>query len=130
VTPVPVAIPPDQAAPRVGVTCTRVMKVRTFRRTGATFTVFSSDKTIQNTFTAELLGRVHAVKSFSKAAVGDLVLATRSARFVGKRKVTLKPSPRYRAHLRKGQRIRLRVTVTDQAHNRAAKIVTCRLMWG
>jgi hypothetical protein len=127
VTPVPAAVPPDQTPSRVGVTYTKVMKVRTFRRKGATFTVFSSDKTIQNTVTAEMLGRVHSVKSFSKAAVGDLLLASRSARFVGKKKLTLKPSKRYRAHLRKGQRIRLRVIVTDQAHNRATKIVTIRL---
>ena len=127
VTAVPVAIAPDQTAPKVGVTYTKVIRLSTFRRKGATFTVFSSDKTIQNTFTAEMLGRVRSVKSFSKAAVGDLLLATRSARFVGKRKVTLKPSKRYRAHLRKGQRIRLRVTVTDQARNRAARIVTIRL---
>jgi hypothetical protein len=89
--------------------------------------VFSSDKTVQDTLTAELLGRVRSVKSFSKAAVGDLLLATKSARFVGKRKLTLKPSKRYRSHLRKGQRIRLRLTVYDQARNRAAKIVTIRL---
>lgn len=127
VTAVPVAIAPDQTAPKVGVTYTKVIRLSTFRRKGATFTVFSSDKTIQNTFTAEMLGRVRSVKSFSKAAVGDLLLATRSARFVGKRKVTLKPSKRYRAHLRKGQRIRLRITVTDQARNRAARIVTIRL---
>jgi hypothetical protein len=127
VTAVPVAIAPDQTAPRVGVTYTKVVRLRTFRRKGATFTVFSSDKTIQNTFTAEMLGRVRSVKSFSKAAVGDLLLAKRSARFVGKRKVTLKPSRRYRAHLRRGQRLRLRVTITDQARNRAAKIVTIRL---
>jgi hypothetical protein len=127
VTTVPVAIGPDQTAPTVGVNYTKVMKVGTFRRKGATFTVFSSDKTIQNTVTAEMLGRVHSVKSFSKAAVGDLLLASRSARFVGKKKLTLKPSKRYRAHLRKGQRIRLRVTVTDQARNRATKIVTIRL---
>jgi Ca2+-binding RTX toxin-like protein len=127
VTAVPVAIAPDQTPSRVGVTYTKVMKVRTFRRKGATFTVFSSDKTIQNTVTAEMLGRVRSVKSFSKAAVGDLLLASRSARFVGKKKLTLKPSKRYRAHLRKGQRIRLRVIVTDQAHNRATKVVTLRL---
>jgi hypothetical protein len=127
VTAVPVAIAPDQTPSRVGVTYTKVMKVRTFRRKGATFTVFSSDKTIQNTVTAEMLGRVRSVKSFSEAAVGDLLLASRSARFVGKKKLTLKPSKRYRAHLRKGQHIRLRVTVTDQAHNRASKIVTIRL---
>jgi hypothetical protein len=127
VTPVPAAIGPDQTAPKVGVNYTKVMKLRTFRRRGATFTVFSSDKTIQNTFTAEMLGRVRSVKSFSTAAVGDLLLASRSARFVGKQKLTLKPSRRYRAHLRKGQRIRLRVTVTDQARNRATKIVTIRL---
>ncbi|HEX5901072.1 MAG TPA: calcium-binding protein [Solirubrobacteraceae bacterium] len=124
---VPVAIGPDQTPSRVGVTYTKVIRVRTFRRKGASFTVFSSDKTIQNTVTAELLGRVRSVKSFSKAAVGDLLLASRSSRFVGKKKLTLKPSRRYRAHLRKGQRIRLRVTVTDQAHNRAARIVTIRL---
>ena len=86
VTAVPVAIPPDRRPPKVGVTYTKVMRLSTFRRKGTTFTVFSSDKTIQNTFTAEMLGRVRSVKSFSKAAVGDLLLATRSARFVGKRK--------------------------------------------
>jgi hemolysin type calcium-binding protein len=127
VTPVPAAVAPDQTAPRVGITYTKVMKVRTFRRRGATLTVFSSDKTIQNTVTAEMLGRVRSVKSFSKAAVGDLLLASRSARFAAKKKLTLKPSKRYRAHLRKGQRIRLRVTITDQARNRATKIVTIRL---
>jgi Ca2+-binding RTX toxin-like protein len=127
VTPVPVAIAPDQTAPTVGVTYTKVMKVRTFRRRGATLTVFSSDKTIQNTVTAELLGRVRSVKSFSTAAVGDLLLASRSARFVGKQRLTLKPSTRYRAHLRRGQHIRLRVTITDQARNRATKTVTIRL---
>jgi hypothetical protein len=127
VTAVPVAVPPDLTAPKVGVTYTKVVKVRTFRRRGATFTVFSSDKTVPNTVTAEMLGRVRSVKSFSKAAVGDLLLASRSARFVGKRKITLKPSRRYRAHLRKGQRIRLRVTITDQARNRATKTVTIRL---
>jgi len=127
VTAVPAAIGSDQTPSRVGVTYTKVMKVRTFRRKGATFTVFSSDKAIQNTVTAEMLGRVGSVKSFSKAAVGDLLLARRSARFVGKARLTLKPSRRYRAHLRKGQRIRLRVTVTDQARNRATKIVTIRL---
>jgi hypothetical protein len=127
VTAVPVAVPPDLTAPKVGVTYTKVVKVRTFRRRGVTFTVFSSDKTVPNTVTAEMLGRVRSVKSFSKAAVGDLLLASRSARFVGKRKITLKPSRRYRAHLRKGQRIRLRVTITDQARNRATKTVTIRL---
>jgi len=74
-----------------------------------------------------MLGRVRSVKSFSTAAVGDLLLASRSARFVGKTRLTLKPSRRYRAHLRKGQRIRVRVTVTDQARNRATKTVTIRL---
>ena len=127
VTAVPAAVAPDQTPSRVGVTYTKVIKLSTFRRKGATFTVFSSDKTIQNTVTAEMLGRVRSVKSFSKAAVGDLLLASRSARFLGKKKLTLKPSRRYRAHLRKGQRIRLRVTVTDQARNRATKIVTIRL---
>jgi Ca2+-binding RTX toxin-like protein len=126
ITPVAV-IGPDQSPPKVGVTYTKTMKVGTFRRRGATFTVFSSDKTVQDTLTAELLGRVRSVKSFSKAAVGDLLLATKSTRFVGKKKLTLKPSRRYRAHLRKGQRIRLRVTVFDQARNRAAKLVTIRL---
>jgi Ca2+-binding RTX toxin-like protein len=118
---------PDQTPPKVGVNYTKTMKVGTFRRRGATFTVFSSDKTVQDTLTAELLGRVRSVKSFSKAAVGDLLLATKSSRFVGKKRLTLKPSKRYRAHLRKGQRIRLRLTVYDQARNRAAKIVTIRL---
>jgi len=127
VTAVPVALGPDQTAPRVGVTYTKVMKVATFRRRGARFTVFSSDKTVQNTLTAEMVGRVRSVKSFSKAAVGDLLLASRSSRFVGRKRLTLKPSKRYRAHLRKGQRIRLRVVVTDQARNRATKIVTIRL---
>jgi Ca2+-binding RTX toxin-like protein len=127
ITPVAVAPGPDQTAPKVGVTYTKTMKLRTFRRRGATFTVFSSDKTVQNTLTAELLGRVRSVKSFSKAAVGDLMLATRSTRFVAKKKLRLVPSKRYRAHLRKGQRIRLRVTVYDQARNRAAKLVTIRL---
>jgi Ca2+-binding RTX toxin-like protein len=127
ITPVPVAAGPDQTAPKVGVTFTKTMRVRTFRRRGATFTVFSSDKTVQNTLTAELLGRVRSVKSFSKAAVGDLLLATRSTRFVAKKKLTLKPSKRYRAHLRKGQRIRLRVTVNDQARNRATKVVRITL---
>jgi Ca2+-binding RTX toxin-like protein len=126
ITPVAV-IGPDQTPPKVGVTYTKTMKVRTFRRRGATFTVFSSDKAVQDALTAELLGRVRSVKSFSKAAVGDLLLATKSTRFVGKRKLTLKPSRRYRAHLRKGQRIRLRLTVYDQARNRAAKLVTIRL---
>jgi hypothetical protein len=127
VTAVPVAVGPDVTAPSVGVTYTKVMKLATFRRRGATFTVFSSDKTVQDTVTAEMLGRVRSVKSFSKAAVGDLLLASRSSRFVGKKRLTLKPSGRYRARLRKGQRIRLRVTVTDQARNRATKIVTIRL---
>jgi hypothetical protein len=127
VVPVPVAIGPDQSPPKVGVTYTKTLKVGTFRRRGATFTVFSSDKTVQDTLTAELLGRVRSVKSFSKAAVGDLLLATKSTRFVGKKKLTLKPSKRYRAHLRKGQRIRLRLTVFDPARNRAAKLVTIRL---
>ena len=125
-----VAVPlsaPDQTPPKIGVTYTKTMKLRTFRRRGATFTVFSSDKTVQNTLTAELFGRVRSVKSFSKAAVGDLLLATRSSRFVAKKKLTLKPSRRYRSRLRRGQRIRLRVTVYDQARNRAAKIVTIRL---
>ncbi len=127
ITQIPVSPGPDQTAPKIGVTYGKTMKLRTFRRRGATFTVFSSDKTVQNTLTAELLGRVRSVKSFSKAAVGDLLLATRSSRFVAKKKLTLKPSKRYRSHLRRGQRIRLRVTVYDQARNRAAKIVTIRL---
>ena len=126
VTPVPVT-GPDETAPKVGLNYTKTVKLRTFRRQGVAFTVFSSDKTVQNTLTAEMLGRVRSVKSFSKAAVGDLLLASRAARFVGKRKITLKPSRRYRAHLRKGQRIRLRVTITDQARNRATKTVTIRL---
>ena len=127
VTAVPVPLAPDVTAPSVGVTYTKVIKVATFRRRGATLTVFSSDKTVQDTLTAEMLGRVRSVKSFSTAAVGDLLLASRSARFVGKTRLTLKPSRRYRAHLRKGHRIRVRVTVTDQARNRATKIVTIRL---
>jgi Ca2+-binding RTX toxin-like protein len=127
VVPVPRAAGADQTPPKVGVTYTKVMKLRTFRRKGATFTVFSSDKTVQDTVTAQFLGRVRSVKSFSKAAVGDLVLATRSARFVAKKRLTLKPSKRYRAHLRKGQRIRLRVTVSDPSHNRATKTVIIRL---
>jgi Ca2+-binding RTX toxin-like protein len=127
VTAVPVPAPPDVTAPKVGVTYTKAVKVRTFRRRGATFTVFSSDKTVQNTVTAEMLGRVRSVKSFSKAAVGDLMLASRSTRLVGKKRITLKPSRRYRAHLRKGQRIRLRLTLTDQARNRATKTVIIRL---
>jgi Ca2+-binding RTX toxin-like protein len=118
---------PDQSPPKIGVTYTRTMKVRTFRRRGATFTVFSSDKTVQDALTAELLGRVRSVKSFSKAAVGDLLLATKSTRFVGRKRLTLKPSRRFGARLRKGQRIRLRVTVYDQARNRATKVVRIRL---
>jgi hypothetical protein len=127
VTAVPAAVAPDRTAPTVGVNYTKVMKVRTFRRRGATFTVFSSDKTVENTVTAEMLGRVRSVKSFSTAAVGDLLLASRSARFVGKRKLTLKPSKRYRARVRRGQRIRLRIIVNDPSRNRATKIVTIRL---
>jgi hypothetical protein len=125
--PVPVAIAPDQTPPRLGVTYTKVVRLRTFRRRGTTFTVFSSDKTAPNTVSAQLLGRVRSVKSFSKAAVGDLELASRSSRMVGKKRLTLKPSPRYRAHLRRGQRIRLRVTLTDQARNRSTKTVVIRL---
>jgi hypothetical protein len=127
ISPVPVPLPPDVAAPRVGVTYTKVVKAKTFRRRGATFTVFSSDKAVRNTVTAQLIGRVRSVKSFSTAAVGELELARRSAGFVGKQRLTLKPSRRYRAHLRKGQRIRLRLTVTDQARNRATKTVIIRL---
>jgi hypothetical protein len=127
VTAVPVPLPPDLTAPKVGVTYTKTVKVRTFRRRGATFTVFSSDKALRNTVTAQLIGRVRSVKSFSKAAVGELELARRSAGFVGKKRLTLKPSKRYRAHLRKGQRIRLRLTLTDQARNRATKTVIIRL---
>jgi hypothetical protein len=109
------------------VTYTKVVKAKTFRRRGATFTVFSSDKAVRNTVTAQLIGRVRSVKSFSTAAVGELELARRSAGFVGKKRLTLKLSRRYRAHLRKGQRIRLRLTVTDQARNRATKTVIIRL---
>jgi Ca2+-binding RTX toxin-like protein len=127
VTAVPVPIPPDQTAPTVGVTYTKVMKVKTFRRRGATLTVFSSDKTVQNTLTAEMLGRVRSVKSFSTAAVGDLLLASRTVRFVGRQRLTVKPSSRYRSHLRRGQHVRVRVTLTDQARNRATKTVTIRL---
>jgi hypothetical protein len=118
---------PDQIAPKVGVNYAKAIRLRTFRSKGIAFTVFSSDKTVQDTLTAELLGRVHSVKSFSKAAVGDLLLATRSARFVGRARVRLKPSKRYRAHLRKGQYIHLRVTINDPARNRASKIVRFRL---
>jgi hypothetical protein len=127
ISPVPVPLPADVTAPKVGVTYTKAVKVRTFRRRGATFTVFSSDKTVRNTVTAQLIGRVRSVKSFSAAAVGELELARRSAGFVGKQRLTLKPSKRYRAHLRKGQRIRLRLTLTDQARNRATKTVLIRL---
>jgi hypothetical protein len=127
IVPVPAAIAPDQTAPKLGVTYTKTVRLRTFRRRGTRFTVFSSDKTVQNTVTAQLLGRVRSVKSFSKAAVGDLELASRSTRMVGRKKLTLKPSRRYRAHLRKGQRIRLRVTLTDQARNRSTKTVVIRL---
>jgi Ca2+-binding RTX toxin-like protein len=127
ITPVPIALQPDLTAPKVGVTYTRTVKLRTFRRRGATFTVFSSDKTVRNTVTPLLMGRVRSVRSFSKAAVGELELARRSAGFVGKKKLTLKPSRRYRARLRKGQRIRLRLTLSDQARNRATKTVIIRL---
>ena len=127
VTAVPAPIVPDQTAPKVGVTYTKVVRLRTFRRRGTTFTVFSSDKAVPNTVTAQLIGRVRAVKSFSNAAVGDLELATRSSGLVGRKRLTLKPSRRYRAHLRKGQRIRLRVTLTDQARNRSTKTVVIRL---
>jgi hypothetical protein len=82
---------------------------------------------VQDTLTAEMLGRVRSVKSFSKAAVGDLLLAQRSMRFTGRARIRLKPSKRYRAHLRRGQRTRLRVTVNDPSRNRAAKLVTIRL---
>jgi Ca2+-binding RTX toxin-like protein len=127
VTPIAVAAGPDVTAPKVGITYTKVMKLKTFRTKGIAFTVFSSDKTAQDTMTAEMLGRVRSVKSFSKAAVGDLLLATRSTRIVGRKRIRLKPSKRYRAHLRKGQYIRLRVTLNDPARNRAAKIVRVRL---
>ncbi|HEY7620764.1 MAG TPA: calcium-binding protein [Solirubrobacteraceae bacterium] len=125
-----VAVPytgPDVSPPKIGVTYTKTMKLRTFRRKGIAFTVFSSDKTVQDTLTAEMLGRVRSVKSFSKAAVGDLLLAKRSMRFTGRARIRLKPSKRYRAHLRRGQRIRLRVTVNDPSRNRAVKLVTIRL---
>jgi hypothetical protein len=59
--------------------------------------------------------------------VGELELAGRSSRLVGKKKLTLEPSRRYRAHLRPGQRIRLRITLTDQARNRSTKTVIIRL---
>lgn len=127
ITAVPIPVPPDLTAPKVGVTYTKTVKVRTFRRRGATFTVFSSDKTVRNSVTAQLLGRVRSVKSFSKAAVGELEIARRSAGFVGKKRLTLKPSSRYRAHLRQGQRVRLRLTLTDPARNRATKTVIIRL---
>ena len=127
IVPVPVPAGPDVSPPKVGLKYTKVVKLRTFRRQGIAFTVFSSDKTVQDTLTAELLGRVRSVKSFSKAAVGDLLLATRSTRFVGRARVRLKPSKRYRAHLRKGQHIRLRITVNDPSRNRATKIVRIRL---
>jgi hypothetical protein len=91
---------------------TKVMKLRTLRRKGVAFTVFSSDKTVQDTLTAEMLRRVRSVKSFSKAAVGDLLLAKRSMRL---RAARGSGSSRQSAtaHLRRGQRIRLRVTVND-----------------
>ena len=54
-----------------------------------------------------------------------ITLAVPRRRTVGGLKLHV--SGRYRAHLRKGQRIRLRVIVTDQARNRATKIVTIRL---
>jgi hypothetical protein len=127
ITPVPAPTVPDLTAPKVGVTYTKLVKLGTFRRRGTTFTVFSSDKAVQNTVTAQLFGRVRSVKSFSKAAVGELELAQRSSRLVGKKKLTLKPSRRYRAHLRRGQRIRLRITLTDPARNRATKTVIIRL---
>ena len=82
---------------------------------------------MRNTVTVQLMGRVRSVRSFSKAAVGELELARRSAGFVGKKRLTLKPSRRYRARLRKGQRIRLRLTLSDQARNRATKTVIIRL---
>jgi Ca2+-binding RTX toxin-like protein len=127
IVPVPVVPGPDQTAPKIGLNYVKTIRLRTFRRTGIAFTVFSSDKTVPNTLTAELLGRVHSVKSFSKAAVGDLLLATRSTRMTGRARVRLKPSKRYRAHLRKGQYIHLRITVNDPARNRASKIVRFRL---
>jgi Ca2+-binding RTX toxin-like protein len=124
-----VAVPagPDQTPPKVGITYAKTIRLKTFRAHGIAFTIFSSDKTVQNTLTAEMLGRVHAVKSFSKAAVGDLLLATRSMRFTGRARVRLHPSKRYRAHLRRGQYIRLRVTINDPSRNRASKIVRVRL---
>jgi Ca2+-binding RTX toxin-like protein len=124
--PVP-ASGPDVTPPKVGINYAKVMKLRTFRRKGIAFTVFSSDKTVQDTLTAEMIGRVRSVKSFSKAAVGDLLLATRSMRFTARARLRLKPSKRYRAHLRRGQHIRLRVVVNDPARNRASKIVRVRL---
>jgi len=126
VVPVPVT-GPDLTAPKVGLSYTKVIKLRTFRRSGIAFTVFSSDKTVQDTLTAEMIGRVRSIKSFSTAAVGDLLLASRSTRFVGRKRLRLEPSKRYRAHLRKGQHIRLRVIVNDPARNRATKIVRIRL---
>jgi hypothetical protein len=42
-------------------------------------------------------------------------------------RVRLHPSERYRGHLRRGQYIRLRVTINDPSRNRAAKIVRVRL---
>jgi hypothetical protein len=41
--------------------------------------------------------------------------------------VRLKPARRFRARLRRGQHIRLRVVVNDPAHNRATKVVRVRL---
>jgi Ca2+-binding RTX toxin-like protein len=118
---------PDQTPPKVGITYAKSIRLRTFRAHGIGFTVFSSDKTVANTLTAEMLGRVRSVKSFSKAAVGDLLLATRSLRLTGRVRVRLHPSKRYRGHLRRGQYIRLRVTINDPSRNRAAKIVRVRL---
>ena len=117
-TPTPVA---DTTAPQVELAFvpTRIARARLLRR-GLRFAAGCDEACAVK---IELIGRVRSARL---ASVGDLLLGRASLKIgTGLRKATVKVGRKLRPVVRRGARLRLRVTVTDAAGNN--RVVTRKL---
>lgn len=113
---------PDEEAPAIALTVARRVKPRTLLTRGLRARVSSTDA-VPNRVTATLWNRPR----IAQARAGDLILAQRSASFLRRTTIRLRPARRIRAAVRRGARLRLRVVVQDPAGNRSTRTVRVRV---
>jgi len=122
VTPGP---PLDVARPNISKTkLSKRVKLSTLRRRGYSFTVRSTDPR-RNQAVATLTGKTKGRTRI--AAIGDVVIAQRTASFSRTKRIRLRPRGKLRNAIRRGSRLRMLLEVRDAAGNVSRRSVTIRV---